>query len=161
MMTGQGRLASRCGPAISAPWACGRPLPHDAWAAALQLVSVRGLGAAVAVAALLLGAGAAWGHAFLERAEPRAGSTVKIAPSQVRAWFTEALEPAFSTLEVVNERGERVDRGPAQVDALSPALLQVPLRPLGPGTYRVKWRVLSVDTHVTEGDFTFRVTGAP
>jgi methionine-rich copper-binding protein CopC len=117
--------------------------------------------AAVALAALLLAAGAAWGHAFLERAEPRVGSTVKAPPSQVRAWFTQSLEPAFSTLEVVNERGDRVDRGPAKADAANPTLLQVPLKPLGPGTYRVKWRVLSVDTHVTEGDFTFRVTEGP
>jgi len=29
--------------------------------------------------------------------------------------------------------------------------------PLAPGRYRVKWHVLSVDTHVTEGDFTFTV----
>jgi methionine-rich copper-binding protein CopC len=122
---------------------------------------MRGLGAAVSVTALLLGAGVAWGHAFIERAEPRVGSTVKAAPSQVRVWFTEALEPAFSTLEVVNQSGERVERGPVRVDAASPAMLQVPLKPLAPGTYRVKWRVLSVDTHVTEGDFTFRVTGAP
>jgi copper resistance protein C len=119
------------------------------------------LGAAVALAALLLGAGVAWSHAFLDRAEPRVGSTVKSSPSQVRAWFTQELEPAFSTLEVVNQSGERVDRGPARVEAASPAVLQVPLKPLGPGTYRVKWRVLSVDTHVTEGDFTFRVTGTP
>ena len=125
------------------------------------MVSMRGLGAAVALTALLLGAGVAWSHAFLERAEPRVGSTVKSAPSLVRAWFTQELEPAFSTLEVVNEKGERVDRGPAQVDTSSRALLQVPLKPLGPGTYRVKWRVLSVDTHVTEGDFTFRVEVAP
>jgi methionine-rich copper-binding protein CopC len=122
---------------------------------------MRRLGAAVALAALLLEAGAAWGHAFLERAEPRVGSTVKSPPSQVRAWFTQELEPAFSTLEVVNQSGERVDRGPAQVDAASRALLQVPLKPLGPGTYRVKWRVLSVDTHVTEGDFTFTVSANP
>jgi methionine-rich copper-binding protein CopC len=125
------------------------------------LVSVKGIRAAAALMAFLLGAGAAWGHAFLERADPRVGSTVKSPPSQVRVWFTEALEPAFSTVEVVNERGERVDRGPAHVDAGSPALLQVPLKPLGPGTYRVKWRVLSVDTHVTEGDFTFRVSAGP
>jgi methionine-rich copper-binding protein CopC len=121
---------------------------------------MRRLGAAVALTALLLEAGVAWGHAFLERAEPRVGSTVKAPPSQVRVWFTEALEPAFSTLEVVNQSGDRVDRGPAQVDAASRTLLQVPLKPLAPGTYRVKWRVLSVDTHVTEGDFTFRVAGA-
>jgi hypothetical protein len=122
---------------------------------------MRGLGAAAAVTALLLGAGVAWGHAFLERAEPRVGSTVKAAPSRVRVWFTEALEPAFSTLEVVNQLGDRVDLGPARVDAASPVVLQVPLKPLTPGTYRVKWRVLSVDTHVTEGDFTFRVSAGP
>jgi copper resistance protein C len=115
--------------------------------------------AATALAALLLGMGVAWGHAFLDHAEPRVGSTVKSPPSQVRAWFTQGLEPAFSTLEVVNERGERVDQGPAKADAANPALLQVSLKPLAPGTYRVKWRVLSVDTHVTEGDFTFRVEG--
>lgn len=124
-------------------------------------MNMRGLGAAAALMALLLAAGVAWGHAFLERAEPRVGSTVKAAPSRVRVWFSEALEPAFSTLEVMNQAGERVDRGPARVDAANPALLQVPLTPLGPGTYRVKWRVLSVDTHVTEGDFTFRITGPP
>jgi copper resistance protein C len=119
---------------------------------------MRSLGAAVVLTALLLEAGVAWGHAFLGRAEPRVGSTVKAAPSQVRVWFTEALEPAFSTLEVVNQSGDRVDRGPAQVDTASRTLLHVPLKPIGPGTYRVKWRVLSVDTHVTEGDFTFRVS---
>ena len=117
--------------------------------------------AVVVVVALLLGAGVASGHAFLDRAEPRVGSTLKSPPSQVRAWFTQSLEPAFSTLEVVNERGDRVDQGPARSDAANPTLLQVPLKPLRPGTYRVKWRVLSVDTHVTEGDFTFRVTDGP
>jgi methionine-rich copper-binding protein CopC len=122
---------------------------------------MKAFSAAVALTALLLGASVAWSHAFLERAEPRVGSTVKSPPSQVRAWFTQELEPAFSTLEVVNEKGERVDRGPAQVDATSRALLQVRLKPLAQGTYRVKWRVLSIDTHVTEGDFTFRVEGAP
>jgi methionine-rich copper-binding protein CopC len=28
---------------------------------------------------------------------------------------------------------------------------------LSPGTYRVHWHVLSVDTHKTEGSFSFRV----
>jgi copper resistance protein C len=28
---------------------------------------------------------------------------------------------------------------------------------LAPGSYKVIWRVLSVDTHVTEGDYKFRV----
>ena len=120
-------------------------------------MSARALRAVIVGATLLLGAGAAWGHAFLDRAEPRVGSTVRTAPSQVRVWFTENLEPAFSTLEVWNQDGKRVDGGPAEVSAASPTMLQVSLKTLGPGTYRVKWWVLSVDTHVTEGNFTFRV----
>ena len=124
-------------------------------------MTVRGVRAAIVGAAFLLGVGAASGHAFLDRAEPRVGSTVKSSPPRVRVWFTEDLEPAFSTLEVVNERGERVDGGATETDTTSRTLLQVPIKPLGPGVYRVKWRVLSVDTHVTEGDFTFRVTNRP
>ena len=112
----------------------------------------------VALALLLTGAAGAGAHAFLDRADPRAGSTVKVPPAQVRLWFTESLEPAFSSLRVVNEAGRRVDKGDSQVDPTNLRLLRVSLPPLPPGTYKVIWRVLSVDSHVTEGDFTFRVT---
>ena len=96
-------------------------------------------------------------HAFLDRAEPRVGSTVRAAPTQVRLWFTERLEPAFSRVQVVSERGERVDRADAGVDPDNGALLRVSLAPIPPGRYKVIWRVVSMDTHVTEGTFTFKV----
>jgi methionine-rich copper-binding protein CopC len=35
--------------------------------------------------------------------------------------------------------------------------MSVALRPGGTGTYHVTWRVLSVDTHTTDGSFTFQV----
>ena len=111
----------------------------------------------VALALLLTGAAGAGAHAFLDRADPRAGSTVKVAPAQVRIWFTESLEPAFSSLRIVNEAGRRVDKGDSQVDPTNLRLLRVSLPPLPPGTHKVIWRVLSVDSHVTEGEFTFRV----
>jgi methionine-rich copper-binding protein CopC len=112
----------------------------------------------VALALLLTGAAGAGAHAFLDRADPRAGSTVKVAPAQVRIWFTESLEPAFSSVRVLDQAGRRVDKGDSQVDPTNLRLLRVSLPPLPPGTYKVIWRVLSVDSHVTEGDFTFRVT---
>jgi methionine-rich copper-binding protein CopC len=46
------------------------------------------------VAILFAGATVALAHAFLERADPRVGSTVRTPPAQVRLWFTEQLEPA-------------------------------------------------------------------
>jgi len=109
------------------------------------------------LAVLLGGPAGAGAHAFLERADPRVGSTVRTAPAQVRLWFTERLEPAFSSVRVVNEAGKQVDKGDGQVDPSNPRLLQISLATLPPGTYKVIWRVLSVDSHVTEGDFTFRV----
>ena len=116
--------------------------------------AARAAGATVLLLAL---AGAAGAHAFLERADPRVGSTVKTPPAQVRLWFTQPLEPAFSTVRVLDAAGNQVDRQDAGLDPGNPALLKVSVPPLGPGTYKVIWRVLSVDTHVTEGDFTFTV----
>lgn len=119
---------------------------------------MRRLSAAVMTLVLCLaGATGAGAHAFLERADPRVGSTVHTSPAQVRLWFTEQLEPAFSSVRVVNEGGQQVDKGDAQVDPAAPKQLRISLSPLPPGTYKVIWRVLSVDTHVTEGNFTFRV----
>ena len=96
-------------------------------------------------------------HSFLERADPRPGSTVKTAPAEVRLRFTERLEPAFSTVQVMDEAGKRVDHGEALMDPRAPRELRVRLGPIGAGRDAVRWRVLSVDSHVVEGDFTFRV----
>jgi hypothetical protein len=95
-------------------------------------------------------------HGFLERSDPRAGSSVKRPPERVRLWFTGAIEPAYSGVQVLTERGQRVDVGVPSLDGARKSLT-VTVPPLPPGRYRVKWRVLSVDTHVTEGEFEFRV----
>lgn len=71
--------------------------------------------------------------------------------------FTESLEPSFSTIEVRNSDGAPVHAGKASVDPKQRTQLRVPLKALPPGTYKVIWRVLTVDTHRMQGDFTFRV----
>lgn len=121
------------------------------------MILVRLLVVGGGLAALLAGAASAAAHAFLDRAEPRVGSTTRAAPSEVRLWFTERLEPAFSQARVVSGDGQQVNGTSSEVDAGSPRLIRIPLPALSPGVYRVIWRVLSVDTHVTEGDFTFRI----
>lgn len=102
-------------------------------------------------------AGVAAGHAVLQRAEPRVESRLKRAPDEVKLSFSERLEPAYSRLSVVNERGEQVDRRDSRVDRADPTLLRATLPPLPPGTYKVLWRVLAIDGDVTEGAFTFRI----
>jgi len=118
---------------------------------------LRALALLLLPAALFAAAAGARAHAFLDRAEPRVGSTVRTAPAEVKLWFTERLEPAFSSVQVVNEAGQRVDRADGAVDPSSPALLRTTLVPLSPGRYQVIWRVVSVDTHVSAGDFAFRL----
>ncbi len=96
-------------------------------------------------------------HGALRRTDPRGGSTVKSASSQVRLEFTGAIEPAYSRVQVLDGGGRRVDLGDNRVDPDNRTLLRVSLPALPAGRYKVAWRVLSVDGHVTEGDFTFRV----
>ena len=110
----------------------------------------------LATAALLaaMASNAAWAHAFLDHAEPRVGSTVPTAPRELVLVYTQNLEPAFSSVEVSNADGARVDLGKPSISA---STMRVGLKQLPPGTYRVRWHVLSVDTHTTQGSFTFHV----
>ena len=103
---------------------------------------------------LVLATGAAQAHAFLDHAEPRVGNKVASPAREVTLWFTQKLEPAFSSVTVTNAAGERVDSGKPRV---SGEQMSISLRAGGAGTYRVNWHVLSVDAHTTEGNFTFQV----
>jgi methionine-rich copper-binding protein CopC len=107
----------------------------------------------------LLAATAASAHAFLDHANPPVGSTMRTAPRQLSLWFTQDLESAFSSVIVRNATGARVDAGNARVGSGYHKLMRVSLRALPAGTYKVSWHVLSVDTHTTEGDFSFTVGG--
>ncbi|HET7403441.1 MAG TPA: copper homeostasis periplasmic binding protein CopC [Usitatibacter sp.] len=113
--------------------------------------------AALALPLALGAGGGAWAHAFLERATPRVGGTVQSAPDRVTLRFTEPLEAAFSSVKVLDANGQQVDRGDKAVDKSDRRVLHVSVPQLAAGKYRVTWRAVSVDTHVTEGDFTFEV----
>jgi copper resistance protein C len=113
---------------------------------------------AVASVALLLSAvTVAFAHAELKRAVPPAGGAVAAAPNEVTVTFSEPLEPAFSTVVVRDSAGKQVDKADAHIDKDDRTIMRVSLQPLQQGIYTVKWRVVTVDTHRTEGTFTFTV----
>jgi methionine-rich copper-binding protein CopC len=113
---------------------------------------------ALLLLSLRLAVGAACAHAFLDHADPRVGNTVKGSPRIISLWFTQNLESAFSTIEVLDSDGARMNVSKASVDTNDRKLLHVPVKALPAGTYTVRWHVLSVDTHTTEGNFTFHVS---
>jgi methionine-rich copper-binding protein CopC len=97
---------------------------------------------------------AAQARDMLDHADPAFGSTLASAPHEVTLSFTQNLEPAFSSVIVTDGSGTRVDEGKPQV---SGSTMSVALRAIGPGIYHVRWHALSVDTHKTEGNFTFYI----
>lgn len=103
---------------------------------------------------LLLATGEATAHAMLDHAEPRVGNKVATTPREVTLSFTQKLEAAFSAITVTDSAGKRIDTGKTRV---SGSQMSVSIRPGGSGTYHVKWRVLSTDSHTTDGSFTFQV----
>ena len=112
--------------------------------------------ATVSLLLLSLGVSVARAHAFLDHASPSVGSTVGAAPHEVSLTFTQNLEGAFSTIQVTGPNGARVDQSKPQVSGNT---MRVGIMASGAGTYHVHWRALSVDTHTTEGSFTFHVGG--
>lgn len=113
----------------------------------------------MAAAVLLLAATPARtsAHVFPDHSDPRVGSTLKIPPAMVRIWFDGSLEPAFSSIRVMNANQQAVDKGDGHVDDHDNTILEVSLPSLPAGKYHVFWVAISVDTHRTEGDFSFTI----
>jgi copper resistance protein C len=105
----------------------------------------------------MLGVHGADAHAFLDHANPAVGSTVPSPPGAVTMWFTQQLEPAFTSAVITDQAGNNVGSGAAEIDPQDRTELRVSLKPLLPGTYTVTWHALSVDTHRTQGHFNFDV----
>lgn len=99
---------------------------------------------------------AALAHAFLDKASPPVGSQVPVSPPSVTLTYSEPVEPVFSTIHVTDPNGVRMDEGKPVSHDNGRALL-VGLKKLPPGIYTVEWHITSVDTHKTEGHFTFTV----
>jgi methionine-rich copper-binding protein CopC len=93
-------------------------------------------------------------HATAERSEPKVGAEISKPPADVKIWFSEAIEPAFSKIQVFAPDGKEIDKKDSHVDPKDKRLLIVSLPGgLPAGTYRVHWQVVSIDTHRTQNDF--------
>jgi methionine-rich copper-binding protein CopC len=111
----------------------------------------------VATVAVGIPAMAALAHAFLNQAVPPVDGTVETSPKEIRLTFSEGVEPRFSGIELATSDGRAIATGPAIRDAGDDKQLVLAVPLLAPGRYRVSWHVVSVDTHRTEGAYSFAV----
>jgi copper resistance protein C len=107
---------------------------------------------------LAMAAAPAYAHALLQKAVPAVGATVAASPREIRLKFSEGVEPHFCGVELATADGKTVPTGKPAVDPADGSVLTVSVpEPLKPGVYSVNWRAVSVDTHKTQGSFTFTV----
>ena len=100
----------------------------------------------VALLLVLVSSRAALAHAQLDRADPPPDTPLDQSPPQVQLWFTEPVEPSFSEIQVLDDKGQRVDKGDSAVVAGTPQSMTVSLPPLEKGVYTVAWKNLSTET---------------
>ena len=95
-------------------------------------------------------------HSFPEKETPAAGQKLASPPSEIIIDFDAPIEKLFAKLEVTGADGQNLAVGAPQVsdDGIR---LSIKLGALKPGDYTVKWAVLCIDTHHTNGSYTFTV----
>ena len=108
-------------------------------------------------AALLLLKSGAWASGMLDHTEPAVGSTVNSPVTEIKIWFTQNLEPGLSQMQLLDHHRKPVTQNRATVDSSDPSLLTLSVPELRPGKYKVYWKVMSVDTRMTVGNFFFTV----
>jgi methionine-rich copper-binding protein CopC len=120
-----------------------------------DLLSFSRKAAAVVLAATV--STAAFAHARPAKTDPAANAALTAAPTAVAIDFTETLEPAFSSIVVVDGEGKTVSDGKASIDGSNRKRMTVPLAALVPGAYTVKWVAVATDGHRTQGTYRFSV----
>ncbi len=101
-------------------------------------------------------------HAILLSSNPAQDAVLHTAPTQVQMWFSEALNPGLSTVQVMNGAQRRVDNRDVHVNSLDDKEMDATLQAnLQPDVYVVLWRTDSADDgYVLLGSFTFTIARA-
>jgi methionine-rich copper-binding protein CopC len=109
-----------------------------------------------ASASMMFASQAALAHAQLESATPSVGGAVSGSPSTIQLRFNEGVEARYSRVSVSGPGGEVPVSKPSNAGEKTSLTVKVGRR-LQPGTYHVSWSVVSVDSHKTQGSFSFSV----
>ncbi|MBK5548782.1 MULTISPECIES: copper homeostasis periplasmic binding protein CopC [unclassified Pseudomonas] len=104
----------------------------------------------------LLAASSVFAHAHLKSETPAADSTVT-APTELRLVFSEGVEATFTKVSLSKDGADVAVKSLATEGADKKTLIVTPAAPLAAGAYKVEWHAVSVDTHKSEGAYSFKV----
>lgn len=111
----------------------------------------------VLLSTALLGTTTASAHAILVKSQPAKDEEVKVAPKQVDLWFNDPVRSEYKALAVIDSEGKRVDNRDVEQSLTDGSHIHATVGDLAPGTYTVRYRVVSEDTHIVTGKFQFTV----
>jgi len=117
------------------------------------------LNAFAAFVLVLAAATPALAHANLDHATPAVGATVEASPEQVKIWFSSEVDPAGTSVQVLDAADKQVDKKDFKIDDKDKKIVTISLNPSLPdGKYKVVWKARGAsDGHNTNGDFTFTI----
>jgi methionine-rich copper-binding protein CopC len=97
----------------------------------------------------------AFAHAALVSSLPTNGQVLEAPPTEIHLMFNEHVEPRFSSIKLVSEKGKHwdCDRPHADRNAANGIVASVPY--LRKGAYRARWTTVGADGHKTRGDLKF------
>jgi methionine-rich copper-binding protein CopC len=111
---------------------------------------------AAALLGSLLAASSVFAHAHLKSATPAADSTA-VTPKELRLVFSEGVEAAFTKVSISKDGAAVTVKSIVTEGTNKQTLIVTPAVPLAAGDYKVEWHAVSVDTHKSEGNYSFKV----
>lgn len=106
---------------------------------------------------LALSTAPAGAHAVLSSTQPASGARLAESPKNVTLEFSEPVQIPAGSVEIFNEKSDRINTGKPQHPNGNTLAVEVPIDGLPVGGYVVSWRVVSVDAHPITGAFTFQI----
>ncbi len=114
------------------------------------------VGGAFAIVLSVAGATSAVAHSFLVDATPSSKEHVATTPKTIKLKFGGGIEPPYSKISIETPDGKVLGEGSIGVPG-KPRELTANAPELAPGKYIVRYRVLSSDGHIVEGNYEFTV----
>ncbi len=97
-------------------------------------------------------------HAVVIESSPKDGEVLSKAPSEIILRFNARLEKGLVTVDLTSGDRTSVPLPPIrETGKETQDRLIIPLPPLGPGTYFLRYKILSTDGHATLGRLSFRI----
>lgn len=112
---------------------------------------------AVVLLASLASISNAFAHAHLKSEIPAADSS-DTGLKELRLNFSEGVEAKFTQVTITDDGKPVAIKGIETAPNDRKLLIVTPEQPLKPGSYKVEWHAVSVDTHKSDGSYTFKIT---